>query len=356
MTGQFARTTRAARRRKLIAGALAGVLSVLLTACGQDDSAAIAAKTDSLTGPQKEWYEEAVEEPPMKYYSIHDPSRLEDTVKAFEDKYPGLEVEPLRLTSGSLMVRYSQERESNARTADMVTIADEKFVEDGLSKGWLAPTDKGNIPSLANLDDAWFNHGLAVAGILPLGIAYNTELVKNPPKDWTDVLDDSYRGKIAFPDFRASPVYAEQGKLWIDKYGTDFLRGLKDQEPILVDSIVPGAQMIATGQAEIMVPTVPSNIQQLKEAGAPVDMAYPENIVGTQLFTAIGTDSPAQNTAKLFLDFLFTEEGQEAFINTTGVSPIGSKGSIPLPTGFTRVGYGVVAETRKTMQAIFQLS
>ncbi len=342
--------------RKLIAGGLAVALSLLIASCGQDDSAAIAAKRDSLSNPQKEWYEQALNEPPMKYYSIHDPSRLEDTVRAFEEAYPGLEVEPLRLTSGSLMVRYSQERESHARTADMITIADEAFVEDGLEKGWFEQIDKGAIPSLGKLDDVWFNRGFAVSGILPLGIAYNTELVKNPPTDWPDILDASYQGKIAFPDFRASPVYAQQGKLWIDEYGTEFLRDLKDQEPVVVDSIVPGAQMIATGQAELMVPTVPSNIQQLKEAGAPVDMAYPGEIVGTQLLTAIDSKSPAQSTAKLFYDFLFTEEGQEAFISTTAVSPIGSEGSIPLPAGYTRVGYDVVADTRRTMQDIFQLS
>lgn len=344
------------KTRHLIIGGLIAALGTSVAACGADDSEAIADKRASLNEPMKEWYDKALDEPALKYYSLHDPYRLEKTVAAFEEEYPGLTIETLRLSTAELMVRYTQEREEDARTADVITVSDSQFIEDAFEKDWIEEFDKGAIPSVADLGDRWFDRGVATAGILPLGIGYNTDLVGDPPKDWTDVLDSDFEGKIVYPDFRVAPIYSELGRLWINEYGKNFLTEFESLNPTIVDSMVPGAQLLGAGQADLMVPAVPSNIEELKEQGAPVDVAYPDRIVGTSMLTAISTDSPAGNTAKLFYDFLFTQQGQEAFVGTTAASPIGSKGSIPLPPGFVRIDPDLIPETRNVMQGVFELS
>jgi iron(III) transport system substrate-binding protein len=344
------------RTRRLVATALLGLASALVAAgCGGESSEGSQATIKSLSGPTKGWYERALKEPPMKYYSLHDPFRVEQTIEAFEEAYPGLSVETLRVTSSDIATRYAQERNTGTRTADVITIADKAFVDDALSKGWFEKLDKNSMPALGALQDRWFDRGTAVAAVLPLGIGYNTEMVDSPPSEWQDVLDPKYRGKIVFPDFRVSPVYADQGRLWIDQYGEDYMKQLETLNPIIVDSMVPGAQLLAAGRGAIMLPAVPSNVEELKSDGAPIDVVFPDDIVGASLFTAISTDSPSSNTARLFYNFIFTSKGQEAFVGPSAASPIGSKGSIPLPSGFTQYDYRDAPEYTARMQEVFQL-
>lgn len=326
---------------------------LMVSACG--GSGNVDAVSEELDGPQAEWYQAAQEEPPMKFYSMHDPNLIDAAAQRFQEKYPGLSVETLRLTSGQLSTRYAQEKGNNARTADVFTIGDEGLLADAAEKDWILDLDELDIPTLQDLDDQWLSENAVITGVLPLGIAYNTELIPEPPTDWEIALDEEYRDQIVFPDFRNAPIYLDQGKLWIDEFGEGYLEDLHAQNPTMVDSMVPGAQLVANGQAKLMVPGVVSNVRDLADSGAPIDVAFPDEVVGTQLYTALSADSPSENTAKLFLDFLMSEEGQQAYISDQAVSAIGSEGSMPLPEGFRINDPDHMEETLQTMQDAFVL-
>lgn len=321
----------------VVARALTGFMAtgaiLMTTACGGSSGDASDA-TEELDGPLAEWYQAAQDEPPLRFYSMHDPNLIDAVAEQFQETYPELHVETLRLTSGQLSTRYAQEKNSNSRTADVVGLGDEGLLNDAVENGWILDLGEEDLPSLQDLDEEWVADSAVIAGVLPLGIAYNTENVTNPPSEWEDVLSDEYTGEIIFPDPRNAPIYLEQGKLWIDEYGEGYLEDLNDQDLTLVDSMVPGAQSVGNGQAKLMVPGVKSNIQDLVDSGAPIDITFPDDVVGTQLYTAISADSPSENTAKLFVDFLMSEQGQRAYISDQAVSAIGSEGSMPMPDGY----------------------
>jgi spermidine/putrescine transport system substrate-binding protein len=71
--------------------------------------------------------------------------------------------------------------------------------------GWLAKLGPAEVPNLKHIDNTWMEQARDANGYAvpyfwgTLGIAYRRDLVKNPPKHWTDLFTPSaeLRGRIA---------------------------------------------------------------------------------------------------------------------------------------------------------------
>src|SRR5882724_4091222 len=82
---------------------------------------------------------------------------------------------------------------------------------------------------------------LTAMRVTPVGILYNTELVKNDdvPKSFDDLLDQKWQGKISMPDPSRHASTAQflwnqnqiKGEKWLD-----FVKGLAKQKPLLLES------------------------------------------------------------------------------------------------------------------------
>lgn len=332
--------------------ALVLVLGIgLLSACGEDQSADLA----SMSEPEKRWYDKAVNEAALRWYTSQDPKHNESVVDAFEERYPGVEVEELRLASVALGTRFAQEKDADARTADVVTVADKGVVVDGLEKGWWSNLDKREIPAARTLDAEFFDRGVATTLISPYGIGYNPDLVEDPPEDWPDILDPQYKGEIVFPDVRVSSAYIYHVRMWVDLYGRDYLEKLNAHDTITVDSMVPGVQQVANGQAEIALPLPPTTAAELMDSGAPLEIVYPRTMLGVDTDTAIAAGTPSPNAARLFYNFLLTEEGQKAHVGSSASSPVGVEGSIELPENYIRPDVDDIPPTLETAEQVLDL-
>ncbi|MFE5703517.1 extracellular solute-binding protein [Rhodococcus koreensis] len=320
------------RKRIGMSTGVAVAIVLVLAGCGDGPSAEDVAA--SLTGQELEWYQGAQDEGPVRFYTSQPPSTMNAVIAAFEEKYPGIDVEGLRLSSGSLATRYSQEIEAGSRTADVITIGNTLFARDGLKRGYFETFAADAIPAAAQLDERWFNQGVSTVLINPYGICYNTQAVQDPPQNWADVLVPAYDGRIVFPNFRNAPLYTYAGQHWINQYGVDFVDKLADLHTISADSMIPGLQSVANGQADLGLVCGVNTAAELMNSGAPIEVVMPEDAVAIPDEMAITADAASPNGAKLFYNFLLTEEGQEAFVGTGASSPIGSEGSIPIGDGF----------------------
>ncbi|OLT16151.1 hypothetical protein BJF78_14735 [Pseudonocardia sp. CNS-139] len=312
----------------------AALLAGLLAACGGGGPEP-AAQVVAIPPQLQPVYEAARSEPPLTWYSSQDPALNDAVVAAFHTQYPDVTVESLRLATGALATRYAQERQAGAVTAGLVTLADPNFVEEGLAAGWFETFDKSASPGLARLPDRFFDRGVATTGINVLGIAYNTQQVPDPPRTWQDVLAPQYRGHLLLGDPRNVPSYLALGRILDEQVDQGFLASVAGQQPTLVDSMVPGTQQLAAGEAALAVPNVLSVVAPLKEKGAPIDFVVPEPTTGNEFATMISAGGASPNTAELLYDFLLTDAGQQAFNGSTGSSPIGAIGTTaPLPAGY----------------------
>ncbi|MEA2938116.1 MAG: iron(III) transport system substrate-binding protein, partial [Alphaproteobacteria bacterium] len=150
--------------------------------------------------------------------------------------------------------------------------------------------------------------------------AYNTNLVPRgtQPQTWQDLLDPKWKGKLAWAGHATTSgapgfvglVLAELGE---DK-GMAYLRQLARQ------NIVPlgGSARSVTDQAiagEYPIVLQIFNHQPVISAtrGAPVDWIAMNPAMGILCVAAVTKDAPRPNAAKLFVDFLVSEEGQQLF-------------------------------------------
>ena len=131
------------KHKRTLAGILAATMMLSMAACGgggsqkdgdvaegpQDPNAAAAAGTLELTDWEKssgifntdetdeELYEKAKEEGKVTVYSIS--SRVTKVAKAFEEKYPGVTVEPFDISTNELLEKVTREYDAGQHVADV---------------------------------------------------------------------------------------------------------------------------------------------------------------------------------------------------------------------------------------------
>lgn len=296
----------------------------------------------------EELYQAALEEGHLMWYTSQIPALDEATIAAFQDRYPGIEVEYLRLTSGQIATRYAGEREAGVVPADVMTTGNPEFFEKAFQDGWFI--DSLDLPALEEWPDDFYADGLARSGVQPLLISYNTNLVAEAdvPETWEDLLDPKWKGKMLMGDPRNVPVYVGLAQILREEFGDEFLKKLGNQDLTLVPSIVPGSQEIAAGSASILIPLTDVLTSPLVDAGAPIKLALLEPTTGLEYFTALSTESQNPNAAKLFFNFLHSQQGQIAFAGPGGASPLGAVGggAVAIPSGYINPPYDKAASNR----------
>lgn len=323
-------TSRLRRTTAILASAITLALSISACSSGDNSDADGNSTNGELSGPEAELYEAAKDEGAVTWYSSTPDL---NAIDLFEEKYPDISVEFVRLPAGQLATRYLQEEESGASAADMVTIADDEFIDD-TKDNWFE-TDI-ELPALDGFPDEYFNDGIATVGIAPYGFVYNTDSISSePPTDWADVLEAEYSGQIMMGDPRGVPGYLRLAYLWKEEYGIEFLEELAAQDFRVQDSGVAVNESIAAGSALVSMNSSYALMSPLAEAGAPLEFSQPSITTGSEFYTGISTNAQHPASAKLLMNFLLTEEAQEVF-SADQVSPYGAlnEDMADLPEGY----------------------
>ena len=330
------------RRRFLRTAALAGagLAAWALGACASEEQAASptpqAGTTPGAAGIDLAELEQAAKrEGVVNVYSSASTDLITSLNQAFERKY-GIRTNLQRAASGPLTQRFAAEAESGNVVADVLQTSDVVFYDDAIAKGWIAKVD--GLPALQSWPQQYWNgyYALSTIGIVTIG--YNTNKVRRGEvTGWQDVINPKWRGQILFVDPRNVAVWVAVLYLLDKTYGDDFLRALGRQDLRLVESAVPAAQQLAAGEAALSFPGAHWDKVQLKQSGAPVDDVVPNPTTGIEQLMGITAKAPHPNAAKLFLNFMLSQEGQQALVQAHGVSVLPNiPGAQPLPQGYVR--------------------
>jgi iron(III) transport system substrate-binding protein len=267
-----------------------------------------------------ELIEAAKKEARVVLYSAMDLPVGEKLGKAFEAQYPGVQVQIERAGSERLFQRIEQEFASQIRAADVVTSADASHFISWKRNGWLAPFVSEDIakyfPEQYRDPDGMF----ATTRIWLSSIAYNTRLVKSEdaPKSFADLLEPKWAGKMV----KGHPAYS--GTIMtttfqlVRELGWDYLEKLSKQRVMQVQSSTDPPKKLALGERAVMADGNEYNAVLLKEAGQPVEPAYPAE--GTPTIsgpTGIFASAPHPNAARLFQAWLHTRQTQQFFTDVT---------------------------------------
>ncbi|SHN39143.1 ABC transporter substrate-binding protein [Cryptosporangium aurantiacum] len=315
------------RRKSIVALGASLALTLTLAACGDggsDNRADVAAPTLSDSPELQQLVADAKKDNCLTLYGVPDESTLKAVTAAFTKEYD-IPVSFTRLVSADLSQRFSTEAASGAPAADVILLTHSPFYKDALAKGWLNPVDKAGVPAYPGTFPTGYtadDGATPVVQLVATSLAYNSELVKTAPDSWEDYADPAYKGELLFAEPTSSPANVAFWQLMRDTYGDDFLTKVAANKPKWYNSAVPATQAVAAGEGSLAFPGVTPIVNSLKGSGAPVELAKLSPTTGPEIALGLTAKSKCPNAAKLFANYLLTEEGNTYLNKLSGdISP-----------------------------------
>ena len=248
--------------------------------------------------------------------------------KAFESK-TGLQMEYWRGGSTEVLDRVLSEQRVGKPIFDVVATTGDHMhlmAKEGAFAKYQSPSLKG-FPREA-IDPTL---GARYRNVL-YGVIYNKNDIKasEAPKTLEDVVKPEYRGKLVMPH----PVNHTLTIQWLaslDKVlgkprAEKFIRDLAAAKPIFVESIVPAADRVGTGETPVGITFVRFVLTYNKQ-GASLDYVRDYQMLGDGQYITLGVKAPRPNAGKAFIDFFLDDESMKIqaetgeFVNRKGIHP-----------------------------------
>lgn len=248
--------------------------------------------------------------------------------KAFESK-TGIQMEYWRGGSTEILDRVLSEHRVGKPGFDVVaTTGDHMHLM--FKEGAFAKYDSPSLKGFAK-DAIDPNLGARYRNVL-YGVIYNKAGVKaaDAPKTLADVVKPEYRGKLVMPHpvnhTLTTQWLASLDKIMPKERAEKFIRELAAAKPIFVESIVPAADRVGTGETPIGITFVRFVLTYNKQ-GANLDYVRDYRMLGDGQYIALGAKAPRSSAGKAFIDFFLEEESMKIqadtgeFVNRRGVHP-----------------------------------
>lgn len=261
------------------------------------------------------------------------PSSSQPLYDAFIERFPGLRVVPQEAPDAQTVTKLEAEAQSENRIADLFSgggpTTAQVAAEPGICTQAEIVTGPEGFEVPYSVDGRVLNYVLRY-----FSIVYNTDKVSaaEAPTSWEDLLDPKWKGRIVIGDptvpggVRSNLVALIRPETEA-KWGADYLEQLFAQDLILGTSESAVASDVAAGRGDIGIAVYYGYYATAKAKGAPLDIVFPLDNGGT-FFTKSGIcfieDAPHADAALLYLNWLFTEEGQQAIAdkeNAYGLVP-----------------------------------
>jgi iron(III) transport system substrate-binding protein len=148
---------------------------------------------------------------------------------------------------------------------------------------------------------------------------YNEKILKKlrlpPPKTWNDLLNPIYRGNIVHTLPYASGTMHETIEILIQGFGEQeawrYLRLLAAQLARFSTGSTDTTNLVKRGEVPIGVAQPQMNAMAARKDGYPVRDLLPEKTILVPEAVALLKGAPNEKVGKIFLDWLFSKEGQQ---------------------------------------------
>jgi len=273
----------------------------------------------------------------------HDWCNYGAVIDGFKAKYPGITVNELVPDAGS-----ADEIEAIKANTDNPGPQAPDVIDVGLAFG---PSSKAegliqpykvstwdSIPADAKDPDGyWYGDYYGV-----LAFEVNTAVQPDVPTDWADLLDPKYAGQIALAgDPRASnqaifSVYAAAlangGSLDDAQAGLDFFASLNEAGNLV--PLIAESGTVASGETPVTVRWTYNALANRDENGEAIQVVVPDSGRFAGVYVqAISAYAPHPNAAKLWMEYLYSDEGQlgwlSGYCNPIRYEDMAARGVVP---------------------------
>ena len=251
----------------------------------------------------------AKEEKEVVWYTTASVGDNQAIIAGFMRKYPFLKAQALRMTGEKLRQRVLTETSAGQFFSDVLSVSS---LEMGVIKSRnllqaYTPPEAEPYPAGAKDREGYYTAIYARNFV----IGYNVSILpdKDRPKDWPDLLDPRLRGKIGM-DEEEFEWYGTMIDYWGREKAVKYMKALAVQQPQLRRGHSLLAQLLAAGEFPVAL-VFPFEIEQLRKRGAPVDWSATSDPVVTSInVVALSSKAPHPNAAKLLINYILSEEGQ----------------------------------------------
>jgi iron(III) transport system substrate-binding protein len=161
---------------------------------------------------------------------------------------------------------------------------------------------------------------------------YNTDKVKDPPKDWPDLLDPKWKGRMGFDMdmLHILPLACPEGERvgWGLEKVRNFLRQLAKQKPQYHSQGRLMATWVASGKVDVLAGGFVSHVLALRKQGAPIDAVFPKFLGMAENLYAVAAKAPHPNAARLLIYWMMGPESLRSLWD------VGFYGHILIPTQY----------------------
>jgi iron(III) transport system substrate-binding protein len=218
--------------------------------------------------------------------------------KAFEKKYPQIDVQIFQAGSEKLQAKIEAELLSQKPVADVVMVSDPVWGRD-LAKRGLVAIRKGH----KDFEDNYYS-----AMVL---VVHNKVPKDKRPASFSDLSKSEFKNLIQMGNPLESGTTFTTVSLLSQKYGWDFFKKLKENQIASSGGNSTVIQKVETGEKKIGIVLLENALAAIKR-NSPLEIIYPQD--GAILIPSVQVimkNSPHVEIAGQFADFVTSKEGQE---------------------------------------------
>jgi putative spermidine/putrescine transport system substrate-binding protein len=256
----------------------------------------------------------------------HDWCGWGDIIAAFKAKYPGIEVNELNPDAGSAdeIEAIKANKDNMGPQAPDVIDVGLAFGPSSTAEGLLMPYKVSTFDGIEvkDPDGHWYGGYYGV-----MAFEVNTDIIENVPTDWADLLNDEYANAVALAgDPRASAqailgVYAaglgtSGDAATAPAAGLDFFKQLNEKGNFV--PVIGKASSIAQGTTPIIIRWDYNALadRDTLAGNPPIEVVVPASGVLAGVYAqAVSAYAPHPNAGKLWLEYIYSDEGQIGFLN-----------------------------------------
>lgn len=242
-------------------------------------------------------------------------SEIDEVInRGFMKKHPFVQAKKFRIQSQRLLVRFEAESNAGKHVADIVRTTDwyiDIFKKKGLLMRYESPERKFYPDDLKDRD------GYYTALYMFLhAMAYNTRMVPKSevPRSYDELLHPKWKEKLGLED-AAYVWFVNLLALKGEKQGFEFMKRLAAQNVNLRSGTTLLANLVVAGEIPLVLDLYAYQVERLKKNGAPINWVAVEPAIAHTVLGGISKNAPHPNAAKLFMDYLLSEEGQNIYLS-----------------------------------------
>ncbi len=293
------------------------MLVALQGAAQAQDSPALKAAPPELRDALRATIEAVKREGQVSYWDVVIQPETNDELTAAFRKHYGLPnsfgVKYTLSITTNLITRVEQEVGAGNVTIDVASIASPPWITGLIAAGHVMKYDSPEHKAYA----VTFEAGLGKAGYFAFNGAYlfipmwSTDKLDFKGKSYRDVIGAVPTGRISLNDSTKSATALLTYMGIRQAVGVEFFRDLAKMKPFFIVRSEATAERVVAGEDLMAFGGMPTRAYQYNDRGAKLKCLFPdEGVVLLGQGSFILAKAPHPNAAKLWLDFMLSEQGQ----------------------------------------------